>query len=217
MVCRQARSGGKVAFKYRSSLQRTMIIYFLLIGFASTLVGVEFVVDTNKAELRSELLQNFGKLSRQEISPDVAFRPLQVVRDRAVVMVVVILLTVLILLTMFIKNITEPLQHMIDISRQISKGDLSRTIAIRSTNELAELGNVINDLTSNMQEMTLLAKEMCVSSNDFLAKMADILSTSELERESVTGIGSKMESLDRRIKLLNKIIEEISLFGIEKK
>jgi methyl-accepting chemotaxis protein len=194
-----------------------MIIYFLLIGFASTLVGVEFVVDTNKAELRSELLQNFGKLSRQEISPDVAFRPLQVVRDRAVVMVVVILLTVLILLTMFIKNITEPLQHMIDMSKAIARGDLSQTITIATSNELAELGNVINDLTINMQEMILLSEGVCSSGTEFIQEVSALLPSGHLEADSIARLQTGLEVHGRRIRMLEEIIQDVRLFRIERK
>ena len=36
------------------SLQRTMIIYILLIGFAALLVASEFVLDTNSPALKQE-------------------------------------------------------------------------------------------------------------------------------------------------------------------
>jgi hypothetical protein len=101
-----------------------MIIYFLLIGFASSLVGVEFILDTQKQELRYELLEGFQKLSRDEIRFEDAFQPIRMLRNKAIVMVVVILCVVVIVLTMFIKNITEPLQP-IDVSREIARGDLS--------------------------------------------------------------------------------------------
>lgn len=47
---------GFMQTKAKHSLQRTMIIYFLLIGFASLLVGVEFIVDTHGQELKDELV-----------------------------------------------------------------------------------------------------------------------------------------------------------------
>ena len=40
-----------------------MIIYFLLIGFASLLMGVEFLIDTHGPELKEKLVSNFEKNS----------------------------------------------------------------------------------------------------------------------------------------------------------
>ena len=40
------------------SLQRTMIVYILLIGFAALLVASEFVLDTHSTALKQELSRN---------------------------------------------------------------------------------------------------------------------------------------------------------------
>ena len=45
------------------SLQRTMIIYILLIGFAALLVASEFVLETHSAELKQELTSNFEQFT----------------------------------------------------------------------------------------------------------------------------------------------------------
>lgn len=200
--------------KYRSSLQRTMIIYFLLIGFASSLVGVEFILDTHKKELRYELLDNFQKLSKGEIQFGDAFQPIRTLRNKAIVMIFVIMCVVMIVLTMFIKNITEPLQHMIDVSREIARGDLSKSINIVANNELAELGNVINDLTTNMQEMILLADEVCASGVELVGELSASLADGGLDPEHTGKLQAAMEVHDRRVRLLQGIIHDVSLFKI---
>jgi methyl-accepting chemotaxis protein len=83
-------------------------------------------------------------------------------------MVVIILFVIIIVLTMFIKHITEPLQHMIGVSRAISRGDLSRSIQVHSHNELAQLGDVINEMSSNLQEITLMSRNLCTSARRHL-------------------------------------------------
>jgi len=42
--------------KSKYSLQRTMVIYFLLIGFAALFVGVEFIAETHGQEIRQAFL-----------------------------------------------------------------------------------------------------------------------------------------------------------------
>jgi len=192
--------------KYKGSLQRTMIVYFLLISFASFLVAGEFIFDVHSKELRSELTQNFQKLSSGEIQADAAFQPIQALRDKSVLMIALLLAVILILLTMFIKTITEPLQHMIEASKLIAVGDLSQTVRISAKNELTEMGNTINELTSNLQEMLLLSKDMCAAVDQFTGEISDVVGSREIAQEKAEDLQHKIHLLNSKTKLMNDII-----------
>ena len=131
-------------------------------------MGVEFLIDTHGPELKEKLFSNFEKNSRNQMEIDQVFVPVDTLKNKALLMIAIILGVMIIVLTMFIKNITEPLQHMIESAKDISKGDLSQTIKIQSSNELAELGNVINEMSSNLQEILLLSESMCSAGKDFI-------------------------------------------------
>lgn len=199
--------------QYGSHIQRTMIIYFLLICFASSLIVVEFIVDIQRKELHSELTQNFEKLSRNQINSEEAFRPIQQVRNKAVLMVALLLIVVVIVLAMFIKNITEPLQHMIDISKKIAMGDLSQTINIRARNELAEMGDTVNEITSNLQEMILLSKDMCDAVGRFVDKVSEVIDDQQMGSKNGARLKGDMELLKTKINLLNSIILNCKFFS----
>lgn len=201
---------------YRGSLQRTMIIYFVLIGFASSLVGIEFILDTHSQELRDALLQNFERLSGNEIQVDEAFQPVRSLRNKAILMVCIVMIVVAIVLMMFIKKITEPLQHMIETARKISAGDLSRTVAISTQNELSELGNVINDLTSNLQELLLLSQDVCTAGRHFIAEVEEIRRHPGMDAADVERLEAGQEALGKKVKMLGKIIRGFEVFRIGK-
>ncbi|MCK4837781.1 MAG: hypothetical protein KAS94_03205, partial [Desulfobulbaceae bacterium] len=57
------------------SLQRTMLVYFLLIGVASLFVSFEFIADTHSQELKQGLIDNFQKYSQAEMVIDDVFQP----------------------------------------------------------------------------------------------------------------------------------------------
>jgi methyl-accepting chemotaxis protein len=179
---------------YKGSLQRTMIIYFLMISFASLLIAAEFIYDIHGGAMQ----------------PRAAARLLQTLGDKAVIMVVLFLLVVLILLTMFIKNITEPLQHMIETSKLVSAGDLSRTVTIRAKNELAELGGVVNGLTSNLQEMILLSSAMCARIEEF----ETVLNSPENDRQKVEILRDRLNLLRSDAGLINDIVKNCKFYGI---
>jgi methyl-accepting chemotaxis protein len=201
---------------YQSTLQRTMIVYFLLIGFASCLVGTEFVLDVHKKELRTQLIQNFEQLTHDSMPFDEAFQPLLSIRNKAILMVVVILVVVVIVLSMFIKNVTEPLQHMIEVSKEISQGDLSRTVKIHAQNELSELGSTVNELTSNLQELILLSEDLSHSSRRFMGSVEEIVEREVAGDGSVENVRKEMGALSSKISLLEQILYDFKLYGIER-
>ena len=77
-------------------------------------------------------------------------------RNKILFMFVILTIVVAIVLMMFMKNITMPLQKMVDIARQLNEGDLTQVVKIESQDEFAQLGKAINDLTSNLQEVSCL-------------------------------------------------------------
>ncbi len=202
--------------KSKYSLQRTMIIYFLLIGFASLLVGVEFLTDTNSPELKKNLISNFEKYSDNQMEIDKVFAPIDELRNKALLMIGIIMFVMIIVLTMFIKNITGPLQHMIEISKKITKGDLSQTITIDSDNELAELGNTINEMSSNLQEIILLSKNMCLSGKDFVDRTSFIMDRQQLNTNEIRQVGNEIMNLKKEIDMLNELMDFFSFYTVEK-
>jgi len=199
----------------KNNLQRTMIIYFLLIGFASLLVGVEFITDTQSGELKEALLDNFFQYANGEISADAVFTPIVKLRNKAILMVAIILIVMIIILTMFIKNITEPLQHMIEVSRKISTGDLSQTVSIDSQNELAQLGNVINEMSSNLQEITLLSRNLCESGQTFTTQATNLLNKPDIDVNSAAQLKEEVALLESEIGMLTEVIDYFNFYTVE--
>ncbi len=203
--------------KFRYSLQRTMIIYFLLIGSASLLMGVEFLFDTRGPALKENLFSNFEMKSKNQMEIDQIFVPVEKLRNKALLMIAVIMVVIIIVLTMFIKNITEPLQHMIESSKKISKGDLSQTINIQSTNELADLGHVINEMSSNLQEIILISKNMGSAGKDFIKKTSSTLKHPKLSDDDISQIGRDLMQLKIDFELLNDAVDFFNFYAIQKK
>jgi methyl-accepting chemotaxis protein len=200
--------------KHSGSLQRTMIVYFLMMAFASLLIGTELIVDFQSQDLRSELRQNLDQTANRQLQSDDAFQPIQKLRNKAILMVALLLTVVLILLTMFIKNITGPLQHMIEVSKAIAGGDLSQTVSIRTDNELAELGNTVNELTSNLQEMILLSNEVCTVADGFALEVSDLLNDRESDPARKETLQSRMRGLESQTRLLRDIISNCKFYKI---
>jgi nitrogen fixation/metabolism regulation signal transduction histidine kinase len=186
-----------------------MMVYFLLIGVASLFVSFEFIADTNSQELRQGLIDNFQQYSQSEMIIDDVFQPIDKIRNKAILMVAIIVLT------MFTKNITELLQHMIEVAKKLATGDLRQTITIQSGNELAELGNVINELSSNLQETTLLTKNICMTGHRSISKIQDILTRKTITREDKEMIRTELDKLQHEIGSLDNLVNYFRFYSTE--
>lgn len=129
----------------KRGLEIKLLNYFLLITIAAMMIGIEFFFEINQIKLMSEICSIANTTAVSEL--------LLHLRNKIVIMFGVLTIVVAIVLMMFIKNITWPLQHMVNIAQKINDGDLSQVIKITPKDELGQLGIAINDLTKNLQEI----------------------------------------------------------------
>lgn len=128
-----------------------MLSYFGLIAAASIFITFQFIYAIHKASPGPEALQfSPGQAGQMMVHVVSALQSLQ---KKAILMGVVQAAVTLIVLIMFMRRITGPLQHMVEKSRLIADGDLSQTVHIRSGDEIGLLGETLNGLTSNIQEI----------------------------------------------------------------
>lgn len=192
-----------------------MLVYFLLIGVASLFVSFEFIIDSQSDELKQGLLDNFQQYSNSEMTYSTVFQPIDTIRNKAILMVAIIVFVIAIVLTMFTKNITGPLQHMIEVAKTLATGDLRQTISIRSGSELSELGNVINDLSSNLQETTILAKNVCTTGDTAITRTRAVLARETLSGQDKETIYRELDRLQQEIVSLEGLITCCKFYSAE--
>ena len=201
----------------KENLQRTMIMYFLLIVSATVLVTTEFIMDAQSTELQKSLLANFQHFTEQSIPREQIFQPLEKLRNQAILMIAIIMYVTIIVLMMLMKNITGPLQHMIEISEKISEGDLTQSINIDSDNELAQLGGVINEMSSNIQEVTLLSQNMSSNGGVCIDNVRKLLASGEITEAAKEEILTELEQLQMDFEMLKDFTDCFNLFEVDSK
>lgn len=201
--------------KPKYTLQRTMIIYFLLVGFASLLVGVEFVAETHGHHLRGYWLDQIEQHTGEDLDRNAVFQPLDHLRNKAVLMIGIIMSVMVIVLTMFVKNITEPLQHMIEKARDIARGDLSQTIRIEADNELADLGSVINEMASNLQEIIHLSRNTCNSGGEAVTHARSLLDQDSVAPADLARVRTHLAHLEDELTALHELVGCFKFYAIE--
>lgn len=140
--------------KKTQKLELFLLNYFLLIAIAAMMIGVEFYFEMSKPGLQQDICAITSTMT-ENIDTDlqVESAALLNLRNKIVVMFGVLTMVMAIVMMMFVKNITHPLQRTLDTAKLINDGDLSQVIKIETHDEVGQLGIVINELTSNFQEI----------------------------------------------------------------
>jgi methyl-accepting chemotaxis protein len=194
---------GDPGMKKQSSLERKMLSYFGLIAAASLLITVEFVYAIQAATPGPEALGLASADSSTAIATVV--NSLHSLRGKALLMCVVQAVVTLIVLIMFMRRITGPLQHMVETSRLISEGDLSQTVRIRTPDEIGLLGETINGLASNIQELVTLG----LSTKQSLQESLEDLRTKVGEP---TEAAPEVDEIERKLEMFGDLMSDFKLF-----
>ncbi|MDH5784483.1 MAG: HAMP domain-containing protein [Chromatiales bacterium] len=190
-------------------LELKMMNYFLLIAIAAILIGFEFYLQLSDIDYLKTLYAEYVASGNEQTIND--FPPaIADLRDKIVIMFVMLSGVAAIVMLMFIKNITLPLGKMILISQAINQGDLSHYIEIEQKDEIGELGQAINELTSNFQELASLTMATCEELEKSLHR-----ATEKMESDVLT-TKDELESMHREIAMLQQFLNEITLLGAEK-
>ena len=189
--------------KKQSSLERKMLSYFGLIAAASLLITVEFVYAIQAATPGPEALSPASADSSTAIA--MVVNSLHSLRGKALLMCVVQAVVTLIVLIMFMRRITGPLQHMVETSRLISEGDLSQTVRIRTPDEIGLLGETINGLASNIQELVALG----LSTKHSLQESLEDLRTKVGEP---TEAATEVDEIERKLEMFGDLMSDFKLF-----
>jgi methyl-accepting chemotaxis protein len=137
----------------KSSIRKRMIFYFLLIALANLFVAGEIIFEMRSDTYRNEVLNQMYDIAENNEEPEIIFTILDDLIKKFSVMIVILIVVSAVILFLFVVQIASPLQYMITKARIMANGDLSQKVEIKTNDELADMGNLVNDLSTNLQEV----------------------------------------------------------------
>ncbi|RME92873.1 MAG: HAMP domain-containing protein [Candidatus Hydrogenedentota bacterium] len=198
--------------KKASSLRRRMVFYFLLVAIANVFVGMEILWEIKSQKYRAVVVQEVQKIQEKKKPVEHVFTLLDKLAQKFVIMIGILIVVSAVVLFLFVVQIASPIQYMIDKARLIADGDLSVTIEIKSQDELADLGKLINDLTANLQEIIAqleqVYRQLMHSVEDFEIKISRY-------PEFANKFSPERERLQSCLEDLNLLKESFTLFRVQ--
>jgi polyhydroxyalkanoate synthesis regulator phasin len=80
---------------------------------------------------------------------------------------------------------------------------------------LAELGKVINEMASNLQEVTLLSQNMSSTGTKCLEQVRELLASGEISDENTREVLDELEQLQMSFEMLQEFTECFRLYEVE--
>ena len=167
---------------------------------AASIIAIEFVIDINSIENLSVLCNTQSTENSQYLCES-----LHNIRNKIIIMLGTLTIVVAIIMLMFIKNISNPLKRISKAAEKINNGDLSQVIPIETQDEIGQVGKAINELTSNLQEVTALTS-VTVSQ---LMKEIDLLSEQSKNNKPITE--SDINNMKDHLNTLNDFVNAFEL------
>jgi methyl-accepting chemotaxis protein len=158
--------------KNMSRLKKKLMLYFLLISIVSLSITAEIILELGspyfqgpiKIELEAQLIKELPKekavmIVKEKLDFDKIFKPIGTLQVRSILLLIVVSLSIGASFGQYTKDIVVPMEGMVSATKKIADGDLSVSIDVKSNDEIGQVGNLINDMSINLQDMILQIKQ----------------------------------------------------------
>lgn len=208
--------------KQASRLKKKLLLYFILVAIVSVSVSAQIILEMSSPRFREQIVSAYIDDARKSLSaeasaelksidPDVIKRPLGDLRNRMILMLIVVTASIMGALTLFVRDIVVPMDGLVEATKRIAAGDLNAHAPVMSEDEIGQLAELVNDMNINMQDMITQVRRELDNYNVQLAFAVSMISQ-VLGHETMDDAikNKKMKIGDfKRILDLNRSVETI--------
>lgn len=222
--------------KQMSRLKKKLLLYFLLISIVSISVSAEIILELSSSRFTAAIEHNLYMNLEKNLDPDSILRvrgalqekallaPLYDLRNRMILLLLVVSSCIIAAFFMFTKDIVSPMDGMVEATKKIAEGDLTVTVPVISQDEIGQIGGLINNMNTNLQDMVMQIRQEINRHMQQIIKASytlnEIMSTSSADEVLATkrlkaADYKKMTSFSRDVvKMLENMSDE--LYALQK-
>jgi len=153
--------------KESSRLRRKLTLYFILISIVSISVSAEIIFEFSSGKLQNEIRKNFInyteitlpaesiKLMGQHGIADAVGKPIESLRNRMILLLLVVFASIIGAFIMFTRDIVSPMHGIVEATKKIADGDLTITVPVMTDDEIGQIARLINHMNLNLQDMIM--------------------------------------------------------------
>jgi len=149
----------------------------------------------NQDRIRLELSDGYAKL-RSYAASGTILEEARKMNQKSLLVVSVFLVGVGGVMFLLISLILSPLEILIRAAGKVAEGDLNVRFRLRTSDELAHLADVLNDLTANFRELLTLLKRSVEDGAPHIEKLKGIPDALPEHLEAVKGLEDMHQKMD---------------------
>ncbi len=134
-------------------------IYCFLVFFIILMAGIELISEVRRSRLQEQIVESITSRSLEHDNSlwnmSEAGRILQRLQNRVILVVAVLFLCVVASMFLFYRNFIRPVDEIGKAVYKMANGHLDSMVPVCSGGEIGKIGELINDLAINLQEILL--------------------------------------------------------------
>ncbi len=200
-----------------SNLRKRLLIYFILIIFVTMSVGLQLIYEAGSPRL----INKVSEAAKADVSTEMETAPeqngvTQVLKNlqyRMILIMLIVFVCIVATMFVFVRNIVEPLDAIGKSAKRITDGHLDETVPIRCNDEIGKIGELINDLAINLQEVLLHVWNHTCQDIRLMDNIAEILDDQPGEILPAT-VREQFDFVRKDIEEMQEIVKAFEYYNI---
>lgn len=200
-------------------LRKKLLICFAIMVCAALfmsfiILGIhEIISDSFYRQISENLTSKLSQDESHHVDISQMISSLKLRHYQIAMLITCVFLCVWIIFFIFILRLSEPLNEIIKITRRMADGHLNETLDTRSGGEIGKIGENINELGVNVQEILLHVWKHTTDSMELLAHIQNKMPNQDDKNVSFQ-IQADIERINQSMEEIRGLIQEFELYDI---
>ncbi len=135
-------------------------------------------------------------------------RPISDLRNRMILLLLVVFASIIGAFIMFAKDIVSPMDNIVEATKKIADGDLTVTVPVMSEDEIGQIATLINDMNVNLQDMIMQIRQEISRHREKILEAGVVLTsmTRENTEEIITNKRMKLSDFKKMIQVSRDVV-----------
>ncbi len=159
--------------KDMSRLKKKLLLYFILISIVSISVSAEIILEVSSPYFKNGIKKRLYKQLKMELSKekfeevknkiesneDFIFDPISQLRNRMILLLLVVSASIIGAFFLFTKDIVDPMDGIVAATQRIVDGDLTVKVPVMTEDEIGQVASLINNMNEKLLDMIVQVKQ----------------------------------------------------------
>ncbi len=193
----------------KKSLRKRLLVVFCGLALAAILVNLNFVLHWDAKQTQGYILNGVKQISSENENPGTGVPA--TFRNHLLLVLAITALCFAAIIYLYVKRLLGPLDDIAQTGIEISNGNLDVSAPSNTLDEIGELGQVVNQIAANYQEVLLFTGTTAGNSHSAVERMEKLLNRQQPTAD-VDELREQVDIVKRDLETLEEMVTEFRFF-----